>query len=392
MVACSAFGQTYFISLFGGEIRQTFSLTSGEFGSYYGLATLASGFSLIWLGGLVDRLDLRLMASVVIFSLAIACLSIAFAPNWMVLVVSIYLLRLTGQGFMTHTAMTSVGRYYHSDRGKAVSIAGTGFSLGQAAFPLIAVALMGMIGWRQTWMVFAAVLLMILIPFILWLLRGHKQRHTAHLQEQERQNIAAVTSAGANGTDWTRKAVLSDPRFYIVLPMLLAGPFIITGMFFHQVHLADEKGWTLEWMATGIICFSIVQFIGSLIAGPLIDRYSARSLYGWTAVPMVLGLLVLASGDGKMIAIVYLMFGGLTAGMGATVSGAFWPELYGTKHLGSIRSMASAIMIFGTAASPALYGWLIDIGITMDSIAIGSALYSVLALALLLGARHRGKF
>ena len=69
---------------------------------------------------------------------------------------------------------------------------------------------------------------------------------------------------------------------------------------------------------------------------------------------MILGLLVLASGDHRMVAVLYLALGGITTGIGGTVSGALWPELYGTKNLGSIRSFTSAIMIFGTAASPAV--------------------------------------
>ena len=105
-----------------------------------------------------------------------------------------------------------------------------------------------------------------------------------------------------------------------------------------------------------------------------------------------MGLIVLATGDHKLIALLYLGLGGLTAGIGGTVGGALWPELYGTKHLGSIRSMTSALMIAGTAASPAVYGWLIDAGITMDEIAIGSAIYTVVALAFIQGARRMDAF
>lgn len=390
MTGCSAFGQTFYISLFGGQIRETFELTSGQFGSYYGLATLASGLSIFWLGSLIDRFDLRYFAPAVIVALAIACLSISFAPNVVFLVFSLYLLRLTGQGFMTHTAMTSAGRYFDANRGKALSITSTGFPIGQAIFPITVLTLTGAYGWRETWMFSAIFLLVLLIPLVVWLLKGQKERHSQHLQEQS--NPDENKPRDQNPVHWTRKEVLFDIRFYILLPILLSAPFIMTGLFFHQVYLAVEKGWTLEWMATGIICFSIAQFFGDLVAGYLTDRYTAKSLYGWASIPMILGLLVLASGEHKLITLVYLTLTGLTAGMGGTFENALWPELYGTKHLGAIRSLSSTIMIFGTAASPALYGWLIDRAITINTIAISSAVYTLIALIIVQLARRRNIF
>ena len=43
----SGFGQTYFISLFGGYFRNLLDLTNGEFGSLYSAATI-SPISFIW--------------------------------------------------------------------------------------------------------------------------------------------------------------------------------------------------------------------------------------------------------------------------------------------------------------------------------------------------------
>ena len=51
LCASASFGQTWFISLFGGEIRAAFSLSHGDFGAIYSAATLASGVSLVWVDG-----------------------------------------------------------------------------------------------------------------------------------------------------------------------------------------------------------------------------------------------------------------------------------------------------------------------------------------------------
>ena len=50
----SSAGQTYFISLFGGEVRAEFGLSHGGFGTVYMAGTLASAATLIMLGRVVD--------------------------------------------------------------------------------------------------------------------------------------------------------------------------------------------------------------------------------------------------------------------------------------------------------------------------------------------------
>jgi len=307
MTGFSSFGQTFYISLFGGEIRSFYGLTSGQFGGYYSVATLASGFTILWLGSVVDRYDLKKIVVVVISLLAISCLMMGLSTHWIGLILSFYLLRLFGQGFMTHTAMTATGRYFDANRGKAISVTESGFPVGQSVLPILTVWLIGFIGWRETWISSAIFLLVFFLPLAL--------------------------------------------------------------------------------MATGLIAFSITQIAGNLIAGGLIDKFSSRKLYGWSALPLIFGLLIFSMGNGTENLVIYLLLAGLTAGMGGTFGNAIWPEMYGTKHLGAIRSMAGFIMIVATALSPAFFGWLIDQSVSMNQIALFSAGYTLLSLLVIQIAR-----
>jgi MFS family permease len=65
---------------------------------------------------------------------------------------------------------------------------------------------------------------------------------------------------------------------------------------------------------------------------------------------------------------------GITAGMSAVMVATVWAELYGTRHLGAIRSMSVSIVVLATALSPGLFGWLLDRGGSFDGIAMGSAM------------------
>ena len=372
----SSFGQTFFISLFGAEIRGTFDLTDGDFGLCYSLATLASGLTIIWLGRKLDTVDLRVFSAVLCAGLVVACFTMAIAPVVAVLVVAFYLLRLTGQGLLSHTAMTSMARYFDEGRGKAMSIAGLGFPAGEAVLPILAVVVMARIGWRQTWLVIAIGLMVIVIPLVLWLLRGHAARHRAHL---------ATGDAGSSavGRQWTRAEVTRDPRFYLLLPGIMAPGFIITGLFFHQVHLVETKGWTLTWFAACFAAFAAAQLPAGILAGPLVDRLGAKRLLPVCLLPLAASLVVLATGRHMLVAPAFMMLAGVTSGLTGTVVGSMWAEVYGVRHLGAIRAMATAIMVVSTAGSPVTMGWLIDAGVTMETIAGMCCGYAVVGTVLM---------
>ena len=123
LLACfSGFGQTFYISIWGSEIRSEFGLSHGDFGLVYMMATLASAAVLPFVGRLVDVASVAVTSVIVITMLSLAAVTMSFASTLPMLIAAIFLLRLFGQGMMTHTAITAMGRWYASNRGKVLAI------------------------------------------------------------------------------------------------------------------------------------------------------------------------------------------------------------------------------------------------------------------------------
>ncbi|MDX1655102.1 MAG: MFS transporter [Candidatus Competibacteraceae bacterium] len=379
MTFFSSFGQTFFIALFGAKIRADFQLSHGGFGTIYSLATLTSAACLIWLGRRIDDLDLRLFSSLVCLGLAAGCLTMAVAGHPLLLFAALLLLRLMGQGLLSHTAATSMGRYFDRQRGKAIGIASLGHAGGEALLPLPAVLLMGALGWRQSWLLTGIVLALGLVPLVLWLLKGHGERHRRLLEEQGTGDDTGRTRTRRH---WTRREVLGDRWFYRVLPAVLASPLIMTGLFFHQAHLAEVKGWSLTWVATCFVGFAVSSVGGSLVGGVLVDRLGAVRLLPVYLLPLACALVLLALLDHPGAALGYLALAGLSAGLNFSVSGSLWAEAYGVLHLGAIRALLAALMVFSTALSPVVLGALIDLGVSMEAIAGLCLTYVALAITL----------
>jgi len=383
MAAFSSFGQTFFIGLFGAELRSAFGLTHGGFGSLYSLATVASAVTMVWLGRLIDRFDLRAFAVAACLGLVAACFVMGAAHHAAVLVLAIYLLRLTGQGLMSHIAVTAMARYFETGRGKAISLASMGHPAGEAVLPFITVAVVAALGWRATWLMVAILLAAVLVPLVLVLLKGHGERHDRYVAAR-----ASIDPAEGDG-DWALSAVLRDPRFAMIVPGLIAPAFITTGFFFHQAHLVESKGWSMTWFAATFMAYAVATVLASFLAGPVVDRLGAIRLMPFYLLPMGAALLVLAGVDAPWAAFAFMTVAAVTTGAGHPITGAMWAEAYGVTHLGAIRSLHHALMVLGTALSPAAMGLLLDGGASMEALAGLCVVWVVLGSALMGAASRR---
>lgn len=374
-----SFGQTYFIALFGGEIRAQFGLTPGGFGAVYSAATLTSAALMIQAGAMIDRVALRPYIKAIVLGLTAPALLFSFldTASVIVLFITILLLRLCGQGLMGHTASTIMARDFDRDRGKAISLATLGHSAGEAVFPLIAVALMALWGWRGTWLAVAGVLALVALPL---LMRLSNQRPGAVT------SVPIAPLASGQTGDWTRRRVLLDPAFYLLLPATLAPPFINTGIFFHQVPLVEAKSWPLALFASAFTTYAVVTVAATLYGGRLVDRTSAGAVLRYALLPLALGLAVLAAMDHPLAAHGYMVLAGMSQGLFYTIATALWAELYGLRHLGAIRALATSMMVISTGLSPALFGWLIDAGVAIDTILTFCALWCMAAIPLVVAA------
>ena len=149
----SFFGQSYFIAVFNKDIRSAFALSHGDFGLAYAVATVSSAMCLIWIGRMIDKTRLKIFAICVCLGLIGACAAMAAAPTFWALLFALFALRLTGQGLMVHTSVTSIGRHFAAERGRAISIISMGGPSGQAVMALVAVGLSAWLSWRHIWLV-----------------------------------------------------------------------------------------------------------------------------------------------------------------------------------------------------------------------------------------------
>lgn len=342
------------------------------------IATLASAMMLPFVGRLVDRFSIAVVAAGTIILLAAACGLLAIAQSIPLLLFALFALRLFGQGMMSHISLTAMGKWFFATRGKAVSIASLGFTVGQALMPMLFIVLLGYVTWRQGWLIAAAVLILVALPAIVLLVKT----------ERNPQSFGDHAPETSTMRQWTRRDILRDPYFWLTCTGIMAPPFIGTAIFFHQDFILAERGWSYDTFAIGFLVLTVMGVISGLISGALIDRKSATALLPTSLIPLGLGCIVLGVGHAEMTLLVYMALIGISFGISGSVMGAIWPEIYGTENLGSIRSTVMSLMVLFSALGPGVIGWAIDFGVPLQTQLVGLGIYCLLAvLALVVSAR-----
>nr|WP_070959757.1 MFS transporter [Hyphomonas sp. Mor2] len=369
----SSFGQTFFIGLSGEELRAKFELSDGQFGGIYMVATIASALSLPFLGRVLDHMPGWKVARFVIPALAAACVFLAFSPSLATLILALYLLRLFGQGMMTHTAYTEIGRWYVANRGRATSLIVPGHQAGEALLPIAFTLVAVTLGWQAGWMIAAGLLMIFAWPTILSLWRIER---TPQIDDPE-------LSSARLGPDKTVLEVAADPVFYALLVGVLAPPFIGTTIFFHQDYLIELRGYDALAFAAAFPIMALTTIVFSLISGHLIDRFGAIRLLPFYLVPLCCACLAVGLLTPVWGIYAFMFLVGVSYGFTAPLVGALWPEVYGIQNLGSVRSIAVAASVAATALGPGMTGYFIDRGISLPTQMLYCAVWCTLASVIL---------
>ena len=371
----SSFGQSYFFGLFNSSIRDALSITHGQFGSIYASATLLSSIVLVWLGKKIDDVNILKFASYAIIFLSASCFIFSKISSLFFLFVGIFLMRLAGQGLSSHTATTTISRFFDKNRGRALSIGWLGLSLAEFVLPVLIVFLLTFIEWREIW-ISISILVILVLPISTYAL-------VKNIKLDSREQFDSKSEPLKEIKQWKRIEVIKDYRFYIICMTMLAMPWIATGSFVYQSFISSSKGWGPYVIAQSFMSYSILSVITLFISGFLIDKFSSRKLLIYMNIPLLFSTVVLFYFNNPLSSFVFFGLLGVSNGLANVLGSSTWAEIYGVKYIGSIKALTTALMVFATAFGTALFGVFIDIGFSIEQIAVISGTYIIGSIILI---------
>ena len=289
-------------------------------------------------------------------------------------------MRLSGQGLSSHTATTTISRFFEKNRGRALSTGWLGLSLAEFILPILIVFLLTFIEWRNIW-ISISILIIIVLPIATYFLVKEVKLDT---REESNKDVILKQIK-----QWKRIEVLKDYRFYIICMTMLAMPWIATGTFVYQSFISTSKGWGPYVIAQSFMAYSIFSVITLFVSGFLIDKFSSRRLLIYMNIPLLIATIVLFYFDSSFSSFIFLGLIGISNGLANVLGSSTWAEIYGVKYIGSIKALTTALMVFSTAFGTALFGILIDNGLSIEQIAIVSGVYILCSIILLYLVRNK---
>jgi len=371
----SSFGQSFFLGLFNAPIRNELGITHGQFGSIYASATICSSLLLIWIGKKIDDYRILDYSFFVVALLFISSLFFSFINSVYFLAIGIFLMRLSGQGLMSHASTTTISRFFDRSRGKALSTIWFGLSTAEFVLPVLMTYFFLIYSWRTVWQGIAVLIILFLPLVILNTIKS------INLDSREVDNNSKLKKTKIKS--WRRRDVLKDYRFYIVSLNMLAMPWLATGIFVYQSFISESKMWAAYTIPKAFMVYSTTSIITLFMSGFLVDKFTGRKLILYMNLPLLLAMFTLFKFNHEISAYVFLGLIGVSNGLANILGSSTWAEIYGVKYIGSIKALTTALMVFSTAFGTAVFGLLIDRGFNIENIAFIGGAYIVISLTLL---------
>ena len=154
-------------------------------------------------------------------------------------------------------------------------------------------------------------------------------------------------------------------------------------MFFFQENIADYKGWPHAALASGFALMAMCGIFATICTGFLVDKYSAKRVMPFYLLPLALGCFLLGIGESSVFAYFFMMCFGVSNGM-MVLFGPIFAECFGTKIIGQLKSIFMAVMVFATALTPPIFGYLFDNHIDFSFLSLSLAIGCLVAFAVLI--------
>ncbi|MFU8771038.1 MAG: MFS transporter [Anaerolineales bacterium] len=377
-------GQTYTISIFVEHFIDDLSLSRSAVSSLYTLGTLAGSLTLPLWGRQIDLKGSRKMVVVIAFLFGLACIYMGWVQNAIMLGVGFIAIRMLGQGSLGLVSQTVINQWWVRKRGLIMGISGFILAiLGMGVFPNMVHRLIALYGWRTTYPILGAILILGMVPVGLVLFRNRPEEFGLRPDDvpADTDQISDFASEiKTSFTEWSLKEALHTRAFWVILASVVSFTMISTGQFFHLVGIFDDQGLTSTVAASVFVPISLATAGANLVAGIAIDRLPVKFLLIIGLFLQASSLIMLQMVGSTASAYLFGILLGTTSGLFRAINSVVWPAFYGRTHLGSIYGFTAAAGVFGAALGP------LPFGITRDLLGSYHLILFVFAgISLLLG-------
>lgn len=406
----SAPGQTYAFSVFLDPVIEDLGWSRTLISSLYFFGSLTAAGIIVGVGRLLDKFGARVMLGAVAIVFGGVLIGMSRVQHPVEMYLGFTAIRTLGQGSLSLIPITLVSLWFIRIRGKALALTALGAAAASGVFPPVIHVLISSFGWRDAWIMLAFIVWgLLLLPSLLLVRRSPEsvgllpdgdtrpssrsgQRSSSARRGDQRSMPATGADSPApsspdrgeqraslapqadspapssleHGDQWVLREALRTRTLWLLLIAGSSQSLISTALMFHQVSLLSEKGLDAGTAATIFSVIAPMIVIGQFLSGYLADRLPNRFLLAGGQITLASAMLVTFGISAPWHAFFYGGLLGVSAGFLMNTTNTIWPNYFGRRNLGSIRSVANVGMMASAALGPLPFGALFDATSSFD--------------------------
>jgi len=346
-------GQTFIVQAFIEEFIGDLGLSRTLVSTLYMIGTLANAalLQLIGIGRMIDRRGPRMMALIISILFGLTCVFMGFVNSAVMLCLGFIALRFFGQGSLSLVSGTMINQWWVSRRGTMRGISGVVMSaLALGVLPGLVKWLIHSLGWRMTYGILGAALILVMAPIGYYLFRRRPEDHGLLPDGGTRDGVDDTVALSE--VSYTLAQAMRTPAFWTLALGTATMSMMGTGLIFHMESIVTDQGLAPAIAAAVFVPIGLTQAILRFPFGVLVDRICPRLIVAFGLVIQAVILWMAPRLGSTTAAYVYgATFGVMQVAWG-TAGAVMWAKFYGREHLGSITSVAMSIAIVGTGLGP----------------------------------------
>jgi MFS family permease len=393
----SAPGQTIGVSVFTESLLDVTGLSRVQFSNAYLMGTLGSGLLLPYTGTVLDRIGVRksvvassiglgavlaLLSQVDVMALQVSRLGPSKEIAAYALLTAGFLgLRFTGQGALTLTCRTMLGRWFERRRGLASSISAPFASVSFASSPLLLGGWVAGSGWRGAWQEMALLIGIGMAAFGWLFFREDPESCGLQMDGESPENSIedldptgtalgdgateadptpttrtqpATPSTSPIKSDATRAEALRSAGFWLITLGIANHAMVGTGIALHIVDLGAEAGLTEAAALRIFLPVTLISVPVGIVMGLAIDRFPMRGLIMAMMVGQCLMFGLAPHLADPLLYVLCIAGWGFSGGFYGPLTVAALPNFFGRTHLGAIQGVMMMVIVIASALGPAL--------------------------------------
>ncbi|MEZ4713349.1 MAG: MFS transporter [Caldilineaceae bacterium] len=349
-------GQTYAVSIFIEHFIRDLGVNRSVVSTLYTVGTLVGSFALPFVGRQIDRRGARFMVVIISAAFGLACMYMGMVRNAVMLGIGFVAIRMLGQGSLSLVSTNVINQWWVQRRGVVLGISGmAGALIGVGAFPNLLNWLIPLYGWRTTYMVLGAALVLIMAP-VGYFFYQNRPEEFGLLPDGRKATKAKDGSSSippyVAEENWTLHEAIRTPIYWVFTAGLASISMLGTGLTFHMVSIFADAGLDAGLAAAAFVPVAATQALTNLGSGFLVERIRLRTLLAMALALQAMALWLAPHLGPGWLALFYGLNLGAVFGLQRTVSSVAWAKYFGRLHLGTIAGFSSTILVGASALGP----------------------------------------